>query len=221
MDGRELAELYKIRFTEEQLPRKNAIWQVICQRFLQKLISPSSTVVDIACGYGEFINNIIAKRKIAVDMNPDTRAYLDSDVEFHHCSAMQIDRDLLGCADVVFTSNFLEHLPDKKTLDLFLQQVFLLLKPGGTFLILGPNLRYVPGEYWDFYDHHLGLTHLSLIEALQMQGFKPEICIDRFLPYTTQTSLPTHPYFVWLYLKMPFAWRFLGKQFFIVARKPL
>jgi SAM-dependent methyltransferase len=221
MDGRELAELYKIRFTEEQLPRKNAIWQVICQHFLQKLISPSSTVVDIACGYGEFINNITAKRKIAVDMNPDTSTFLDSDVEFHHCSAMQIDRDLLGCADVVFTSNFLEHLPDKKTLDLFLQQIFLLLKPGGTYLILGPNLRYVPGEYWDFYDHHLGLTHLSLIEALQMQGFKPEICIDRFLPYTTQTSLPTHPYFVWLYLKMPFAWRFLGKQFFIVARKPL
>lgn len=221
MDGRELAELYKIRFTQDQLPRKNAIWQVICQHFLQKLISPSSTVIDIACGYGEFINNIAAKRKIAVDMNPDTSAFLDSDVEFHHCSALQIDHDLLGCADVVFTSNFLEHLPDKKTLDVFLQQVFLLLKPGGAYFILGPNLRYVPGQYWDFYDHHLGLTHLSLIEALSMQGFKPEMCIDRFLPYTTQTKLPTHPYFVWLYLKIPFIWKFLGKQFFIVARKPL
>lgn len=124
MDGRELAELYKIRFTEEQLPRKNAIWQVICQRFLQKLISPSSTVVDIACGYGEFINNIIAKRKIAVDMNPDTRAYLDSDVEFHHCSAMQIDHDLLGCADVVFISNFLEHLPEKNRRPIFTASFF-------------------------------------------------------------------------------------------------
>ena len=93
MDGRELAELYKIRFTEEQLPRKNAIWQVICKHFLQKLISPTSTVVDIACGYGEFINNIIAKRKIAVDLNPDTRKFLNSDIEFHQCSALQIDRD--------------------------------------------------------------------------------------------------------------------------------
>lgn len=121
----------------------------------------------------------------------------------------------------MFTSNFLEHLPDKKTLDVFLQQVFLLLKPGGAYLILGPNLRYLPAQYWDFYDHHLGLTHLSLTEALAMQGFKPEMCIDRFLPYTTQTKLPTHPYFVWLYLKIPFVWKFIGKQFFIVARKPL
>ena len=220
MDGSQLAELYKIRFPDEKLERKNAIWKIICASFIQQFINPHSTVIDIACGYGEFLNNIGAQRKIAVDMNPDAKSFLNPDIEFYQCNALAIDRNLTGVADVVFTSNFLEHLPDKKTLDQFLQQVFLLLKPGGTYLILGPNLRYVPGQYWDFYDHHLGLTHLSLIEALQMQGFKPEVCIDRFLPYTTQTSLPTHPYFVWLYLKLPVIWKLLGKQFFIVARKP-
>jgi SAM-dependent methyltransferase len=119
MDGNDLSELYKIRFAEEQLPRKNAIWQVICSQFLQKFISPKSTVIDIACGYGEFINNIEAGRKIAVDMNPDALSFLNTDVEFHQCSALQIDFDLADTADVVFTSNFLEHLPDKKTLNLF------------------------------------------------------------------------------------------------------
>ena len=221
MNGSDLSELYKIRFTEEQLPRKNAIWKVICQQFLQKLISPSGTVVDIACGYGEFINNIIAKRKIAVDMNPDTRKFLNSDIEFHQCSALQIDRDLLGCADIVFTSNFLEHLPDKKTLSEFLEQVMEILKPGGKYIILGPNLRYIPGLYWDFYDHHLGLTHLSLIEALLMKGFEPDICIDRFLPYTTQNRLPKQPWLVHLYLRFPWAWRILGQQFLIVVSKPI
>ena len=58
MNSNELSELYKIRFTEDQLPRKNAIWQVICRNFLQRFIKSSDTVVDVACGYGEFLNNI-------------------------------------------------------------------------------------------------------------------------------------------------------------------
>lgn len=34
MNSDDLSELYKIRFAEEELPRKNAIWQVICNNFL-------------------------------------------------------------------------------------------------------------------------------------------------------------------------------------------
>jgi SAM-dependent methyltransferase len=220
MNNDNLSELYKIRFAEEVLPRKNAIWRVICRNFLQRFISPSDTVVDIACGYGEFLNNIDARRKIAVDLNPDARTHLDPSVEFHLRKATELGSIVAGEADAVFTSNFLEHLPDKPTLDQFLDQVMIALKPGGKYLILGPNLRYLPGQYWDFYDHHLGLTHLSLCEALQLKKFEIELCVDRFLPFTTQGALPTHPWLVYLYLKVPLAWKLLGKQFFIVARKP-
>jgi len=220
MDGRDLSELYKIRFSAEQLPRKNAIWQVICGDFIQRYVQPTDTVVDIACGYGEFLNNIKARRRIAVDLNPDARGFLGPGIEFHQCLATNLGSVVDGNADVVFTSNFLEHLPDKPTLDDFLLQVLLALKPGGRYIILGPNLRYLPGEYWDFYDHHLGLTHLSLSEALQLKGFEIEVCIDRFLPYTTQGALPTHPWLVKAYLRAPLVWKLLGKQFFVVARKP-
>lgn len=219
MDSNDLADLYKIRFAEAELPRKNAIWAVICRDFLQKFIPKDGVVVDVACGYGEFLNNIQARRKIAVDLNPDARNFLGKAVEFNLAKATDLGRIVDGEADVVFTSNFLEHLPDKKTLDDFLGQVKASLKPGGRYIILGPNLRYLPGEYWDFYDHHLGLTHLSLSEALQLSGFKVEFCVDRFLPYTTQGALPTHPLLVKLFLKFPIAWKFLGKQFFIVAVK--
>jgi SAM-dependent methyltransferase len=126
-----------------------------------------------------------------------------------------------GIANIVFTSNFLEHLPDKKILDVFLEQVHAVLKPGGRYIILGPNLRYLPGAYWDFYDHHLGLTHVALSEALQLKGFKVETCIDRFLPYTTQGALPTHPKLVEIYLKIPMVWKVMGKQFLVVAQKPV
>ena len=219
MNSNELSELYKIRCAQHELPRKNAIWRVICKNFLQHYINASDTVVDVACGYGEFLNNISANKKIAVDLNADAMEFLNSDVEFHQCKATELSSVALEKADIVFTSNFLEHLPNKQTLDDFLDQVLLVLKPGGKYLILGPNLRYLPGQYWDFYDHHLGLTHLSLSEALRLKGFNVEVCIDRFLPFTTQGALPTHPFFVWLYLKIPFVWRLLGKQFFIVAQK--
>ena len=219
MNSNDLTDLYRIRFANHQLPRKNAIWQIMCRDFLQRFVKPTDTVVDVACGYGEFLNNIVAARKVAVDLNLDALRYLDKDVEFHQRRATELGAVIGNAADVVFTSNFLEHLPDKKTLDAFLDQVLIALKPGAKYLILGPNLRYLPGQYWDFYDHHLGLTHLSLTEALQLKGFVVELCIDRFLPFTTQGALPTHPLLVRLYLKVPFVWRLLGKQFFIVARK--
>lgn len=220
MNGNNLSELYKIRFAKVELPRKNAIWKVICNDYLQRFVRSTDTVVDIACGYGEFLNNIHASRKIAVDLNPDAQEFLGVDVEFNQCMATELSSVIREGADVVFTSNFLEHLPDKKILDEFIDQVRGALKPGGKYIILGPNLRYLPGEYWDFYDHHLGLTHLSLSEALQLKRFEIDVCIDRFLPYTTQGALPTHPLLVKAYLKVPFAWRLFGKQFLIVARKP-
>lgn len=220
MDSNKLQNLYEIRFERDYLPRKNAIWQVICKVFLQRFIKPSDTVVDVACGYGEFINNISAYKKFGVDLNVDSLQFLDKDVEFHHASATDLSRVISEDADIVFTSNFLEHLPDKSALDIFLDQVMLALKPGGRYLILGPNLRYLPGQYWDYYDHHLGLTHLSLSEALKLKGFSISLCIDRFLPFTTQSALPTHPWLVWVYLKTPLVWKVFGKQFFIVATKP-
>jgi SAM-dependent methyltransferase len=214
-----LASLYRMRFPGPSLGRKNEVWKVLCRTFFSRFIKPTDVVVDIGCGYGEFINNITAARRVAIDLNPDAQALLNPDVEFHLCAATNLGDAGVSMVDAIFTSNFLEHLPDKATLDIFLGQVRAMLKPGGKYIIMGPNLRYLPGEYWDFYDHHVALTHLSLSEALRLAGFEIEICIDRFLPYTTQTKMPTHPFLVRLYLLFPPAWRLMGKQFLIVARK--
>jgi len=219
VDVRDLSKLYENRFDDAHLPRKVAIWKVICSEFLQQFIHPEDTVVDIACGHGEFLNNIKARKKIAVDLNPTTKKFLSPDIEFHNCGATDLDSVIQGAADVIFTSNFLEHLPDKNTLNVFLEKVLSALKPGGKYIVLGPNLRYLAGHYWDFYDHHLGLTDRSLTEILRIKGFAVDLCVDRFLPYTTKGALPTHPWLVKAYLKVPVAWKFLGKQFFIVARK--
>ena len=93
------------------------------------------------------------------------------------------------------------------------------LRPGGRIIALGPNIRYLPGKYWDFYDHYLPLTELSLGEAMAETGFTLEEQIPRFLPFTMSRGRHWPVWMVRLYLKLKVAWRLFGKQFLIVARK--
>jgi SAM-dependent methyltransferase len=214
-----LSLMYNNRFGSA-IAKRRAVWKVLCGSFFSKLIPPQSTVLDLACGYGEFINNIKAAKKIGVDLNPDSKQYLDPDVEFANRPATDLGFVKDGTIDVVFTSNFLEHLPDKAACTYLFRDVKRILKPGGKFIILGPNIRYAYKEYWDFYDHYLSLSHLSLGEGLVMGGFELERVIDRFLPYTMVGKTPTHDFLIRAYLALPLAWKIMGKQFLVVAKKP-
>jgi hypothetical protein len=83
---------------------------------------------------------------------------------------------------------------------------------------MGPNIRCLHGRYWDFWDHHLALSDLSLAEGLGVHGFDVERRIARFLPYT-MVGAPRFPmFFLRAYLRCPMAWGVLGRQFLIVAR---
>jgi SAM-dependent methyltransferase len=217
----DLAALYRFRFRESERPQKMAIWKTLCESFFQDLIGNDKIVADLACGYGEFINNIKAKEKYAIDMNPDARQFLTPGIKFFLSRADHVDAITDNAVDVVFTSNFLEHLKTKEECDAVLAEILRILKPGGRFIIMGPNIRYLAAEYWDFYDHYLPLSHLSLEEGLVQAGYEVTRIIPRFLPYTTRSALPQHAFLIKLYLRLPLAWRLFGKQFLVVAQKPL
>jgi hypothetical protein len=99
-----------------------------------------------------------------------------------------------------------------------MRQVHRVLKPGGRMIVLQPNIRFVGAAYWDFLDHKTPLTERSLAEAAETTGFEVERLIPRLLPYTTKSRLPQHPALVRAYLRVPLAWRLLGKQTLLVAR---
>lgn len=216
-----LERIYKRRFDDYEVLR-NRIWKVLVKEFFQPLMPNGPfRVLDLGCGYGQFINNISAGQRFAVDLNPGVGGRLEKTVQFFQIEAQKIQHEpALTELDAIFTSNFFEHLPNKDLLLKVVSAAHSSLKPGGVLVAMGPNIRYLPGRYWDFIDHHIPLTERSLSELLESQGFVIRKSIPRFLPYTMSNKRPPPAFFVRLYLLCPLVWIFLGKQFLIVAEKP-
>lgn len=212
--------LYRHRFDPSERAAKDAVWRVLCSDFFSRYVSPGDTVLDVGAGYCEFINHIAAARRVAVDANPELPQWAAAGVEAHVGRAEQLSFLADGSVDVAFTSNFLEHLPDKNALSALVKELYRVIKPGGRLLIMGPNVKFLPGQYWDYYDHHIALTEKSVGELLHLSGFVVDESLPKFMPYTVKSRLPTWSWLVKLYLRIGnAAFTVFGKQFFVVGRR--
>ena len=179
---------YNQRFAKAE-DYRDSVWRILCSIFFSRYISTGSKILELGAGWGEFINNIVATEKYAMDINSDTGSHLSDEVKFIHqdCSSQwEMESE---CLDVVFTSNFLEHLPDKASAARVVAESHRCLKKGGLIICMGPNIKFVPGAYWDFWDHSIPFTELSCSELLRLHDFSIDQCIPRFLPYTMSQVL--------------------------------
>ena len=215
----ESKELYQRRFKQHERLQKSGIWKVLCGFFFQKYIGRDAIVLDVGAGYCEFINNIECKEKYAVDLNEDTMHFAHSDIKVFKRSSTNLDFLSSGSVDVVFMSNFLEHLKSKEDVIRTLKEAWRVLSSGGRIMLLQPNIKFLYKEYWDFFDHNIPLSDKSMAEALQYAGFEIDEVVPKFLPYTTKSAIPKNLALIKLYLRLPFLWRILGRQMFIIARK--
>jgi 2-polyprenyl-3-methyl-5-hydroxy-6-metoxy-1,4-benzoquinol methylase len=214
-----LQRLYRIRFSPTELAAMREVWRVLVRDFFQKRIRPDSTVLDVGAGPCLFINEVRARRRIAVDANPDLAVHAGPGVETVVSADFSLDEIPDGSVDHVFLSNFLEHLPDYRTVLDLLATVHRKLSWNGTVLILQPNFRLAPSHYFDFIDHSMILTETSLREALAAVGFEVREMKVRFLPLTSKSRIPKWPWLVALYVRLPPAQWLFGKQTFVVAAK--
>lgn len=222
MNENNLTKLYKSRFniTEENI--KKNVWKILIKFFFQKYVSNDASIIDIACGNGEFINYINAKNKFAVDLNPESKLFLQKNITLINediFKAIKILSKKKLKFNLIFCSNFLEHLSKKEDLVALLNSLKNILTDDGIIIIMGPNYKYSYKNYWDFFDHHIPLTDQSVIELLDLTGYKILEKYPKFLPFSTKSSLPKHKIFIYVYLKIKLLWFFFGKQFLIVATK--
>lgn len=217
-EAKTLQDAYSMRFSKNKKYRTE-VWKILCNNYFNRYISPEYSVLDMGAGWGEFINNIKASHKYAMDLNPDTKDRLNQNIKFLHQDCSQKWEISDNTLDIVFSSNFLEHLPTKDHVESTISEARRCLRYNGLVIFLGPNIKYINGAYWDFWDHFIPLTEQSLAEVLNLKGFQVQVNLPRFLPYSMSTGITPPFIFLKVYLRVPFAWRFFGKQFLVVARK--
>ena len=168
-------------------PRRLVLWETLWRRYFRAIVPPSACVLDLGCGYGEFINSVEARRRIALDCWDGFPAYLAPGVEAIVASVTDLDRLEDGVVDFAFASNLFEHLTQAdfaKTLAALRRK----LSPHGTLNILQPNYRYAFREYFDDYTHVAIYSHVSLADFLVANGYRVIESRPRFLPLTIKSG---------------------------------
>lgn len=199
------------------LQDRDKIWKPIVNYLQKKYIPEDSTVIDIGAGYCNFINNIKAKEKHALDHSPVVKQHADKGVIIHVQDCTDLSNFKNNKFDVVFAAELLEHL-DLTGIEKFLIHVHRILHPGGLFISMQPNFKYFYRQYFDDYTHKTILTNESVKDLLQNYNFEILKIEPRFLPATLKTRLPKFPFLVTLYLHSP--WRPKAGQMLAVAKKP-
>jgi SAM-dependent methyltransferase len=216
--GDSLDELYQTRFSDRDRRAKHALWREI-GAYLQRWVDPTQPAIDVAADEGYFIANVQASERWATDVR-DVSGSMPPGVQFVHASGL----DLLEHVPArhfgtVFMSNYLEHLANQDQVERQLQVAAALLRDGGRVIVLQPNIRLTGPAYWDFVDHHVALTDRTLVESGNRAGLRTVQLIERFLPYTTKGRLPTNALLARWYLRIPLAWRFMGRQSLYIAER--
>lgn len=196
-------------------PKRNIVWQSLWRFYFRKLIQPSFCVLDLGCGYGEFINNVIARRRIGLDTWDGIADHLGPGVEAVVSSVTDLERIEDGSVDFVFASNLFEHISQTDFAKV-LSALQCKLAPGGTINIVQPNYRYAYREYFDDYTHVAVYSHVSIADFLVAHGYEILEVQPRFLPLTVKSRLPVWPALIGLYLKSPI--KPMGMQMLIRAR---
>ena len=204
---------FQTRFAPD--PKREVLWRTLYRYHFSPLISETDCVLELGAGYGFFINQVAAKRRIAVDSWPGFVNHLEPTVESHVGDVTDLSFLAPASVNFVFASNLFEHIGQPEFASV-LCQLKRALVTNGTLNILQPNYYYSYREYFDDYTHRTVYTHTSLCDFLEAHGYDVVECQPRFLPLTMKSRLPVSPTLIRLYLSSP--WRPLGKQMLLRAR---
>lgn len=194
-------------------PNRSAVWRHICE-YLARWIGREADVLELGAGRCDFANNVTARSVTALDLDATVVSSAGPGVTpvVGDCTDLKMFDD--GRFDVVLASNLLEHLDRPAALRL-LAESRRVLRPGGHLILIQPNFRLNPNEYFDDYTHVSIYTDRSLRDLLQAEGWQVEHVAARFLPLSMKSRGSGLTFLVPLYLKSPV--KPLAGQMLVVA----
>tara|TARA_B110001450_G_C17545168_1_gene450254 strand:- start:182 stop:865 length:684 start_codon:yes stop_codon:yes gene_type:complete len=152
-------------------------------------IRKNSSILDLGCGRGEFLNEFI-------NQGMEGHGVDFSDFAIKHCpkariNVMDIEKENIpypdNTFDVVYSKSFVEHFyyPEK-----IFNEAYRVLKPGGTIITLTPEWQYIYKSFFEDFTHRTPFTNISLKNIQAMSGFK-DIKVESFkqLPILFENSL--------------------------------
>lgn len=194
---------------------RRGVWREIV-RYIRRDTGEVSTVIELGAGYCDFINQFPAKRKIAFELNPEMALFAAADVELHIGNAEYVGSLALSSADMVFASNFLEHL-NKAEHDRLMPNIYKTLKPGGRLILIQPNYLRCAEHYFDDETHQTIFSDENIGEFLESYGFRVSKLIPGFLPFSMKTRVPKLPILTRLYLLSPI--KPMAAQMYVAAER--
>ena len=172
-------------------------------------------MLELGAGYGHFINNVTAARKLALDLWEEFPQCIHPGIETHVGPVEDLEWVADGSVDFVFASNLFEHVP-QAVFAAVLKQLARKLRSGGTLNLLQPNYRFAYREYFDDYTHMTVYSDISICDFLQASQYEVIDCRPRFMPLTIKSRFKVSPLLIRAYLMSPV--KPLGKQMLIRAR---
>jgi SAM-dependent methyltransferase len=197
------------------LDGRAGIWREIA-RYVLKDAPGAQVVLELGAGYCDFINHVVAKTRVAFDLNPEMARFAAPGVELRVGDCRGLPGIADGAMDLVFASNFLEHFTVKEASGL-LRDVHRVLRPAGRLILIQPNYRRRPDHYWDDPTHKTAFHHGNLPGLLERNGFRVLRMLPGLLPFSMNSRLPKIPLLVRWYLRSPL--RPLAAQMYAVAER--
>lgn len=171
-----MAKIYSTEITSETLPSDNPIHQRLFKAYVAALEYIRGEVLEIGCGEGRGVETLLtgAERFTAVDKIEAALAELRTKFPQARFIAMNLPplHGLPNCAyDVVVSFQVIEHIKDDQ---LFLREIYRVLKPGGVALVTTPNrkmsLTRNPWHVREYLAHELKTLALTVFQQVELKG---------------------------------------------------
>lgn len=217
-EGTGAAGVYRSGYFETRLkqdPNRGAVWQHICH-YLQTWIPVDGDVLELGAGWCDFSNAVTARSVTAMDIDATVERAARPGVTAVVGDCTDLSRFADGSFDTVLASNLLEHL-ERPAAGALLAEAGRVLRPGGRLLLIQPNFRLNPNEYFDDYTHVAIYTDRSLRDMLTASGWKVEHVAARFLPLTMKSKASGLTFLVPFYLRSPIK-PFAGQMLVVAER---